>query len=68
MNIFSRKHEYQADAFAATRFNAVSLLTGLKKLAGNNLSNLTPHPFYVFVNYSHPPLLQRVEALLKFIS
>jgi len=67
MNIFSRKHEYQADAYAATNYYAVHLLTGLKKLSGSSLSNLTPHPAYVFFNYSHPPLLQRVEALLKLV-
>jgi STE24 endopeptidase len=68
LNHFSRKHEYQADAFAAIHYNASHLITGLKKLSGSNLSNLTPHPAYVFVNYSHPPLLQRVKALLKFVS
>jgi STE24 endopeptidase len=67
MNIFSRRYEFQADAFAATQYNAIHLLTGLKKLSGSNLSNLTPHPAYVFVYYSHPPLLARVEALLKFV-
>jgi STE24 endopeptidase len=67
MNIFSRKHEYQADAFAAIQYNADHLVNALKKLSGSSLSNLTPHPAYVFVNYSHPSLLQRVEALLKYV-
>jgi STE24 endopeptidase len=67
MNILSRSNEYQADAFAAIHFKAVHLISALKKLSGNNLSNLSPHPAFVFVNYSHPPLLQRVEALLKFV-
>jgi len=65
MNIFSRKHEYRADAFAATNYNAGHLITALKKLSQSNLSNLTPHPLYVFVNYSHPPLLKRLEALIR---
>ncbi|HEX7411575.1 MAG TPA: M48 family metallopeptidase [Bacteroidales bacterium] len=65
MNIFSRKHEYQADAFAATNYNTEHLITALKKLSKSNLSNLTPHPAYVFVNYSHPPLLKRLEALVR---
>ncbi|MEI6749795.1 MAG: M48 family metallopeptidase [Bacteroidales bacterium] len=68
MNIYSRKHEYQADAYAAMQYNVGHLLTALKKLSGNSLSNLTPHPAYVFVNYSHPPLLNRINALLKFIT
>jgi len=65
MNIFSRKNEYQADRFAAEQFDPESLITALKKLAGNNLSNLTPHPAYVFVNYSHPPLFNRVLNLIS---
>jgi STE24 endopeptidase len=68
LNHFSRKHEYQADAYAAIHYDAIQLITGLKKLSGSNLSNLTPHPAYVFVNYSHPPLLQRAQALLKFVN
>ena len=64
-NIYSRKHEYQADAFAANNYGATYLITALKKLSKSNLSNLTPHPAYVFVNYSHPPLLNRLEALIK---
>jgi STE24 endopeptidase len=63
MNIFSRKNEYQADAFAATHFNGDALASALKKLSVNNLSNLRPHPLYVFFHYSHPTLLQRLEAL-----
>ncbi len=65
MNILSRKNEYQADNYAADTYNAQKLVSALKKLAGNNLSNLTPHPFYVFVNYSHPDLFNRVKNLLK---
>ena len=62
--IISRKHEYQADRYAAETIDEpASLIEALKKLSANNLSNLTPHPFYVFLNYSHPPLLQRVKAI-----
>ncbi|HBL75230.1 MAG: peptidase M48 [Bacteroidetes bacterium GWF2_42_66] len=63
MNILSRKNEYQADAFAAEYFNAESLASALKKLSVKNLSNLLPHPAYVFFHYSHPTLLQRLAAL-----
>jgi len=63
MNIFSRKNEYEADAFAAENFSAKPLATALKKLSVNNLSNLRPHPAYVFVHYSHPTLLQRLAKL-----
>ena len=64
LSIWSRKHEYEADAFAADATgDAPSLIDALKKLAGENLANLTPHPFHVFMLYSHPPLLQRIAAL-----
>ena len=63
MNIFSRKNEYQADAFAAKHFDAGELASALKKLSVKNLSNLRPHPVYVFFHYSHPTLLQRLESL-----
>ena len=62
-NIFSRKNEYQADAFAAKYFDASELGSALKKLSVKNLSNLRPHPAYVFFHYSHPTLLQRLNAL-----
>lgn len=62
-NVTSRKNEYQADAFAANLGLADALVAGLKKLSVNNLSNLTPHPTYVFFHYSHPTVLQRMEAL-----
>jgi STE24 endopeptidase len=65
MNMLSRRNEYQADAFAATQYQAGPLISALKKLSVNNLSNLTPHPAYVFFNYSHPPLLQRLNHLYK---
>ncbi|MDZ7758133.1 M48 family metalloprotease [Rhodohalobacter sp.] len=64
MQVLSRKHEYEADRFAATTVeNREAMIEALKKLSKDNLSNLTPHPFYVFLNYSHPPVLQRVEAM-----
>ena len=60
----SRKNEYAADRFAAeTTIDPTSMIEALKKLSVNNLSNLTPHPFYVLLNYSHPPVLSRIEAL-----
>jgi len=63
MNVFSRKNEYEADAFAAKYFDANELASALKKLSVKNLSNLRPHPAYVFFHYSHPTLLQRLRAL-----
>ena len=65
MNHFSRKHEYAADRFAKEKYNGESLITALKKLTSKNLSNLTPHPLYVFFHYSHPTLLQRIRALRR---
>jgi STE24 endopeptidase len=60
----SRKNEYQADRFSVeTTRNPSAMKDALKKLAVHNLSNLVPHPFYVFLNYSHPPVLKRVEAI-----
>lgn len=65
-NNLSRKHEYEADSFAAeTTDNPDSLVSGLKSLSKTNLSNLNPHSFYIALNYSHPPLKSRIEALLK---
>ena len=62
-NSYSRHNEYQADAYARSNYAADKLISSLKKLSKNNLSNLTPHPAYVFFHYSHPPLLQRIRAL-----
>ncbi len=60
----SRVHEYAADHFAVTTTgHRRPMIDALKKLSVHNLSNLTPHPFYVFLNYSHPPVLQRIEAI-----
>lgn len=64
MNFLSRKFEYQADRYARETYAAEPLADSLKKLTRNNLSNLTPHPAYVFVHYSHPPLKDRIRALL----
>ena len=63
MNILSRKFEYQADDFAKQTHNAKDLINALKKLTRKSFSNLTPHPAYVFMNYSHPSLYQRVKAM-----
>ncbi|GGH39472.1 peptidase M48 [Mangrovimonas yunxiaonensis] len=63
MNWFSRTFEYQADAYAKQTYKAAPLVSSLKKLSKNSLSNLTPHPAYVFVHYSHPTLWQRVKKL-----
>ena len=65
MNFISRKFEYQADDYAKDTFKAPPLISGLKKLSKNSLSNLTPHPAYVFAHYSHPTLLQRYKNLIK---
>lgn len=64
MMILSRKNEYEADAYAAeVTGRPEDLISGLKKLSKDNLANLTPHPFFVFLNYSHPPMLKRIAAL-----
>ncbi|AEM69333.1 Ste24 endopeptidase [Allomuricauda ruestringensis DSM 13258] len=63
MNYLSRKFEFQADDFAKTTFAATPLVSSLKKLSKKSLSNLTPHPAYVFVHYSHPPLVERIRNL-----
>jgi len=62
-NLFSRHNEFQADRYARKYFGGEQLVSSLKKMSKNNLSNLTPHPAYVFFHYSHPPLLQRIRAL-----
>lgn len=63
-HVLSRKHEFEADAYAAEVTGAGRHLIGaLKKLSKDNLSNLTPHPFYSFLYHSHPPVLQRIGAL-----
>ena len=63
MNHLSRKFEYQADNYAKNTYKAEPLISSLKKLSKNSLSNLTPHPVYVFMHHSHPTLLQRIRNL-----
>jgi STE24 endopeptidase len=63
MNMISRKNEYEADAFASSTFKREPMISALKKLSKDNLSNLTPDPFYVFLNYSHPTVLQRIQSI-----
>jgi STE24 endopeptidase len=64
MQILSRKYEFEADEFAANTIeDPEAMVDVLKKLSKDNLSNLTPHPFYVFLNYSHPPVLERIESI-----
>jgi STE24 endopeptidase len=65
MNYLSRKFEYQADDFAKSTYASIPMISSLKKLSKNSLSNLTPHPAYVWVHYSHPTLLERVQNLKK---
>jgi STE24 endopeptidase len=60
---FSRKNEFEADAYARKTASGAALVGGLKRLSAESLSNLTPHPLYVKLNYSHPPLLERIAAL-----
>ncbi len=64
MQMVSRRHEYEADRFAVDTFEEpTALAQALKKLSVHNLANLTPHPLYVFLHYSHPPMLQRLRAI-----
>ena len=65
-NAWSRAHEYEADAFAATATgNPAAMITALKKLGRDNLANLSPHPLQVVLHYTHPPLGDRIAALEK---
>lgn len=64
MNLFSRKNEYEADAYAKQTYGAAPLISSLRKLTINHLGNLQPHPAYVFFHYSHPTFLQRRKAML----
>lgn len=65
LNVLSRKNEFEADNFAKENFGSLPLIEALKKLSKNNLSNLNPHPYYVFVHYSHPPLKERLINLMR---
>ena len=65
MNLLSRKNEYEADAYAKEYYNGEDLINALKQLSIKNLSNLNPHPSYVWFHYSHPTLLQRMKAIYQ---
>ena len=65
MNILSRKNEFEADEYAKKTYDGNALSLALKKLSVDSLSNLHPHPLYVFIHYSHPPLISRLKALNK---
>lgn len=65
MSIYSRRNEFEADRYARETFDGQALSNALKKLSVDSLSELYPHPAYVFFHYSHPPLLKRLEALAK---
>ena len=65
MNVWSRSNEYEADAFAARYYEGDYLVSGLKKISVKSLSNLTPHPLYEYVYYSHPSLLKRIDAIIR---
>ncbi len=65
-NVLSRKHEYEADAYVVSTYRRPeAMITALKKLSVDNLSNLTPHPLKVFLQYSHPPILERIQAIRR---
>lgn len=63
MSMYSRKNEYEADAYARETYSGSALANALKKLSVDSLSDLYPHPLYVFFHYSHPPLMKRLEAI-----
>lgn len=65
MNYISRLYEFQADRFAVEHADPQAMASALRLLSSDNLSDLTPHPWYVFINYSHPPLGQRLERILE---
>jgi STE24 endopeptidase len=63
MSIYSRRNEFEADAYAKQTYSGNALANALKKLSVDSLSNLFPHPWYVFFHYSHPPLMKRLKAI-----
>jgi len=63
-NVLSRKYEFAADSYSVTTYKRpAAMINALKKLSVDNLSNLTPHPLKVFLEYSHPPVLERIKAI-----
>ena len=67
--ILSRRNEFAADRFAVeTTGNGKAMIRALKKLSVHHLSNLSPHPFYVFLNYSHPPVMYRIQAIQNHVA
>jgi STE24 endopeptidase len=63
-NALSRKHEFEADRYAVQTYRKPdAMVAALKTLSVSNLSNVTPHPVYVFLNNSHPPLLKRLQHI-----
>ena len=62
-NSWSRHNEYQADTFAKETYEVAPMRSALKKISTDSLANLSPHPLYVAFNYTHPPLLQRLNNL-----
>jgi STE24 endopeptidase len=68
-NYFSRKHEYEADSYAIRTYRKPqAMINALKKLSVDNMSNLYPHKFKVFLKYSHPPILERIKEINKAVS
>jgi STE24 endopeptidase len=65
MSLYSRKNEFEADAYAREMYSGPALADALKRLSVDSLSNLYPHPMYVFFHYSHPPLLKRLDAIVR---
>jgi STE24 endopeptidase len=65
MSMYSRRNEFEADRYAKETYDGNALSNALKKLSVDSLSDLYPHPAYVFFHYSHPPLLKRLSALAK---